>query len=198
MNGKVCNMWISSLINQGGTGGFDILWILLPLLCCLMSFQSRGERSPVGVRTISESWYTALDLDEVYDGIEKETSEWRRQEEERKDTSESFVTRLRNVVGLRRRVEKRFIVEEAIRPRLYRLSDVSGPVIFEFTEVEGGGTVTKATYNSMLKGRVAKFKAGLPLKIPAVPVASRCPSCGKSVHAEFNLCPYCGEQLVKE
>jgi hypothetical protein len=192
-------MWISSLINQGGTGGFDlILWILLPVLCCLMSFQSRGGQSSAGARTTSDSWYTAQDINENYDGIEKEISEWRRQAEESKVTSESFVAKLRNVVGFRRKDVKRFIVEEAIRPRLYRLSDISGPVIFEFTEVEGGGTVTKATFNSMLKGRVAKFKAGLPLKIPAVPIASRCPSCSKSVHAEFKLCPYCGEKLIEE
>jgi hypothetical protein len=191
-------MWISSLINQGGTGGFDIFWILLPVLCCLMSFQSRGGKSSAGERTITESWYTAQDINETYDGIEKEISEWRRQAEESEKTPESFVAKLRNVIGFRRKEEKRFIVQEAILPRLYRISDVSGPVIFEFTEVEGGGTVTKATFNSMLKSRVAKFKAGLPLKIPAVPIANRCPSCAKSVHAEFNLCPYCGEKLIEE
>jgi len=58
--------------------------------------------------------------------------------------------------------------------------------------------VVKATYNSALKGRVAKLKAVLPLKIPATPVGLNCPSCGKPVLREFNLCPYCGSKLIKE
>ena len=88
--------------------------------------------------------------------------------------------------------------KEKTPPRLISLSDATGPVYFEFTEVEGGGTVVKATYGSALKGRVAKLKATLPLKVPATPIGLSCPSCGKPVLKEFNLCPYCGTELIKE
>jgi len=98
----------------------------------------------------------------------------------------------------RGRTEERFVAKEAISPRLYRMNDRSGPIYFELTEVEGGGTVVKTTYNSSIKGRMAKFKAGLPLKIPATPIGNRCPSCGKPVLPEFILCPYCGEKLIRE
>jgi len=82
-------------------------------------------------------------------------------------------------------------------PRLFRLTDaVAGPVYFELTEVEGGGTVVKATYSSSIKRQVAEFKARSPLKIPAVPIGKRCPACGKAVLPEFVLCPYCGEKLM--
>ena len=113
------------------------------------------------------------------------------------EESDSFTSRLRGAFGGGRE-EERFLVEESISPRLYRLVDTSGPIYFELTEVEGGGTVVKTTYNSSIKSRMAKFKAGLPLKIPAAPVGNRCPTCDKPVLPEFNLCPYCGEKLIKE
>ena len=71
--------------------------------------------------------------------------------------------------------------------------DRTGPIYFEFTEVEGGGTVVKATYNSNIKARVTRFKAKQPLRIPAVPIGGRCPACGMATLPEFKLCPYCGE-----
>ena len=76
--------------------------------------------------------------------------------------------------------------------------DRTGPIYFELTDVEGGGTVVKTEYNFSIKSLMARFKAGLPLKIPAAPIGNRCPACGKSVLSEFSLCPYCGEKLIKE
>lgn len=189
-------MLISSMINQGGGGGLDIFWILLPLLCCTMAMFQRGERTPVR-ETVTESSFTIQDIETTYKAIEKETAGWRREMEERKEESTSFVSKLRSAFK-GGKVEERFVVKEAVPPRLYRLADETGPIYFELTEVEGGGTVVKTTYNSFIKSRMAKFKAGLPLKIPAAPIGNRCPSCGKSVLPEFNLCPYCGEKLMKE
>lgn len=189
-------MLISSLIKQGEGGGFDIIWILLPLLCCLMTMTQRGERTSER-KTVTESWFTNQNIETTYKAIETETAEWRREAEERKEEPTSLISKLRRAFG-GGKVEERFVVKEVIPSRLYRLADSTGPIYFELTEVEGGGTVVKTTYNSSIKGQMAKFKAGLPLKIPATPIGNRCPSCGKPVLPEFILCPYCAEKLMKE
>lgn len=188
---------ISPFVNQGEGGGFDIFWIILPLLCCVMAMaQSRGEKKPER-GTMTESWFTTQNIEITYQSIEEETAEWRREAEERKEEPTSFTSKLMGAFSRGKAVE-RFVVIEELPSRLYRLTDSTGPIYFELTEVEGGGTVVKATYNSSIKGRMAKFKAGLPLKIPAAPIGNRCPSCGKSVLPEFILCPYCGEKLMRE
>lgn len=188
---------ISPFVNQGEGGGFDIFWIILPLLCCVMAMaQSRGEKKPER-GTMTESWFTTQNIEITYQSIEEETAEWRREAEERKEEPTSFTSKLIGAFSRGKAVE-RFVVKEELPSRLYRLTDSTGPIYFELTEVEGGGTVVKATYNSSIKGRMAKFKAGLPLKIPAAPIGNRCPSCGKSVLPEFILCPYCGEKLMRE
>ena len=180
-------------VNQGN--GFDILWLILPILCCvLMMTQSRSEPKAEAPRTEAESWYTTQNIEETYKSIEDETAEWRKKAQERGERSGSFLSRLR---GGTPKPEERFVVQETIPPRLLRLTDaIAGPVYFELTEVEGGGTVVKATYGSSIKRQVAEFKAKSPLKIPAAPIGNRCPSCGKAVLPEFILCPYCGEKLI--
>lgn len=189
---------IPSLINQEGGGLLDFFWII-PVICCLMMMtQSRGGGGRPEPTTETESWYTTQSIETTYEALERETTEWRREaEEERREKSDSFTSKLRGAFGGGKE-EERFLVRESIPPRLYRLTDASGPIYFELTEVEGGGTVVKATYNSAIKSRMAKFKAGLSLKIPAVPIGNRCPACGKSVLPEFNLCPFCGEKLITE
>jgi len=116
--------------------------------------------------------------------------------EEAKERAGSFISKLMGIFR-RGQDEERFIVKETNPPRLYKIVDISGSIFFELTEVEGGGTVVKATYPSSVKSRMARFKARLPLKIPAAPIGDRCPSCGKPVLPEFILCPYCGEKLIK-
>ena len=189
-------MLIPPMVGQEG-GGFDIIWILLPLLCCVMMMSQRGER-PQAHEAATESWYTTQDIGDAYSAIEAETGEWREEAAARqKERSGSLTSRLRGVLGGGREQE-RYAVREASPPKLYRMDDASGPIFFELTEVEGGGTVVKVTYNSAIKSKMAKFKAKLPLKIPAAPIGNRCPSCGKPVLREFKLCPYCGEQLITE
>ena len=185
---------ILSLISQETGGGFDVYWLLIPLLCCVLSMNQRGS-SPKESGTESESFYTAQNIQESYDIIGKEIDEWRLAAQEKKPEGlvSSVMRRLRG--GAK---EERFVEKERNPPRLISLTDVSGPIYFEFTEVEGGGTVVKATYSSDLKGRFAKMKAALPLKIPVTPIAFNCPSCGKSVLKDFNMCPYCGSKLIKE
>lgn len=189
-------MLIPPIVGQEG-GGLDIFWILLPLLCCLMMSQRGGERTQASGEVI-EHWYTIQDTEATYSAIEEEASEWRKQAEERRQESAGSITsRLKGVLGGGKE-EERYAIKETIPPRLYSMTDKTGPIYFELTEVEGGGTVVQATYNNAIKSRVARFKAKLPLKIPAVPIGKRCPTCGKAVLPEFSLCPYCGEKLITE
>lgn len=190
-------MIIPPFVGQEGGGGIDIVTLLLPLAICLMCMgQSQGTVSPSSTET--ESWYTPQGIDDAYAALVAQAEEWRRKAQEAASArSGSIVSRLRGLLGGRRN-EPNFVVKEEISPRLYRMDDSTGPVIFEFTPVEQGGTVVKATYESGLKTRVARFKAGQPLKIPAIPVSKECQACGKPVLSDFVVCPYCGEKLIKE
>jgi hypothetical protein len=161
----------------------------------MMTMGQRGDK-PQEARADSDSFYTGQDIQESFGRIEEEVSKWRLEAQEKREP-EGIVSSVRRLLGGGAQAE-RFVEKEKTPPRLLSLSDATGPVYFEFTEVEGGGTVVKATYGSALKGRVAKLKAGLPLKVPATPVGLKCPSCGKPVLREFNLCPYCGAELIKE
>jgi hypothetical protein len=192
-------MFIEALVNQEATGSLDILWIILPLILCFMLMgQGRGGggKGDSTNETVSESWYTPKDNETTYKTIEAAVTEWRKESEEKRETSKGVLSSLGGLLGGGKPMD-RFIVKETIPPRLYRLSDSTGPIYFELTEVEGGGSVVKTTFNSGIKNKMAKFKASLPLKIPATPIGNRCPACGKPVLPEFNLCPYCGEKIIK-
>jgi hypothetical protein len=159
----------------------------------MLMASGRSEQKEVP-KSEAESWYTTQNIEETYTSIENETAEWRKKAQESRERSGSFLSRL---IGRTTKVEERFVVQETISPRLLRLSDkTAGPIYFELTEVEGGGTVVKATYSSSIRRQIAEFKARSPLKIPAVPIGNRCPACGKPVLPEFILCPYCGEKLL--
>jgi hypothetical protein len=191
-------MFIEALVNQEGGGIFDILWLILPILLCLM-LMGRGRGGGGGgaaQETVSESWYTAQDIETTFKTIEAAVAGWRKEAEEKREASRGILSSLRGVLG-GGKPEDRFVVKETIPPRLYRMSDPTGPIYFELTEVVGGGTVAKATFSSQLKSKMAKFKASLPLKIQAAPIGNRCPACGKPVLPEFNLCPYCGEKIIR-
>jgi hypothetical protein len=196
--GKEIGMMIPPFVGQEG-GGVDWLMLLLPILVCFLCMgQSQGGSAPQKGNTETESWYTPQGIDEAYAAIVAEATEWRRKaEEEASSTSESITSKLRGIMGGGRK-QARFEVKEEMAPRLYRMTDRSGPVYFELTEVEEGGTVVKATYDSSIKARITRFKAEQPLKIPAIPVSKRCQVCSKPVLPEFVVCPYCGEKLHEE
>jgi hypothetical protein len=191
-------MLIEALVNQESTGGFDTLWIILPILLCLMLMgQGRGGGGGgTAQETVSEAWYTLQDTETTYKTIETAVAEWCKEAKEKKERSRGVLSSIKGALSGGKPGD-RFVVKETIPPRLYRVSDTSGPIYFELTEVVGGGTVVKATFSSQLKSKMAKFKASLPLKIPATPIGNRCPACGKPVLPEFNLCPYCGEKIIK-
>jgi hypothetical protein len=156
----------------------------------------RGE-SPQEAGTESESFYTTQDIQGAFGKIEEEVTKWRQEAQEKKEEPRNVINNIRNILG-QGQPSERFVEKDNNPPLLLSLTDSSGPIYFEFTEVEGGGTVIRATYARSIKGKVATLKAELPLKIPATPVGLKCPSCGKPVLREFNLCPYCGSELIKE
>jgi hypothetical protein len=180
----------------------DWLTFLVPILCCALVFipfiGRRGEsQQPPGLMT--DFWFTPLKIEETYGAIKKESDEWRSRVIKReKERSTSIVSRIRNL-GRTPSPETRFRVQQDDVPRLYKLLDKRvGPIYFELTEVESGGTVVKASYGPHAKDRIVNFKAKQPLLIPTAPIGLNCPACGKALHREFNLCPYCGQKLIKE
>lgn len=196
-------MWTSSLVNQDTSGLENILWLVLPIVCCALLMTTQrgggGGGSRSEPREEVESWYTVQDIDSTYKSIQEKTSEWKKESEQVKDPPKGIGARLKGIAsGGGGAPQERFVVKEAVEPKLYRLDDRSGPIFFELTPVEAGGTVVKTTYGSTIKARMAKFKTELPLRIPATPIGNHCPSCGKPVLSEFVLCPYCGEKLIKE
>ena len=65
-----------SLIGQDGGGGLDFIWLLVPLLCCMLLMGQRGEGSQ-SAGLISDSFYTRHDIQEAFDNVEEEVSRWR-------------------------------------------------------------------------------------------------------------------------
>ena len=188
-------MLISSAVAQAEGGGIDWIWIIALIIFFMMA--GRRDEKTVDSRTISESWYTIQDIKSTYASIESKATEWRKYAKERKSTSDSLMSKLKGVFIKNRSVE-RYVEKETKPPRLYRMNDSTGPIYFELTEVEGGGTVVKTMYSPDIKIQMAKFKVELPLKIPAMPIGLHCQTCGKPILSEFVLCPYCGEKLINE
>ncbi len=189
---------IYELIGQdGGGGALDYIWWLLPLVCCLLTMSQREERPQASGQEV-ETFYTTLDISEAFETVEEKVAEWREEAREKGSEQGGIGQSLRRLLAGGRGPVERFTEKDKQPPRLYSLNDSSGTIFFEFTEVEGGGTVIKTTYNGVLKGRISNLKADLPLKIPATPIGLKCPSCGKPILEEFNICPYCGTDLIKE
>lgn len=188
---------ITSLVSQGeGGGGIELIYWILPAICLIITF-FQPKREKVSEREmLVESWFTPQGIDEAYSTIFAEMDVWR-STEATKTPPASMITRVQNIIKPRSSKE-RFVIKEELPPRLYRMEDTSGPLFFELTSVEGGGTVVRTMYNYAIKARMARFRANQPAKIPAVPIGLNCPSCGKPVLQEFVVCPYCTEKLIKE
>jgi hypothetical protein len=186
-----------NLISQEGGGSLDYIWWILPLLCCLITMTQREEK-PQQTNKETDTFFTALPIADAYTTIQDKVSIMRKEANESSTGQVGIGPSLKRLIGMKAAPVERFKEKENQPPRLYTLDDSTGSIFFEFTEVEEGGTVVKATYSPLLKERMCRLKAGLPLKIPATPIGLKCPSCGKSMLHEFNLCPYCGTDLIKE
>jgi hypothetical protein len=186
---------VTSLIGQDGGGGFNLIWVLLPLLCCMMSMSRRGERAPEPKKEI-EVFYTTQDIATSFGKVEEEVDKWRSEAEEEDEEPGGILYSVRKLLGGGAPPE-RLVEREKNPPRLYSLRDPKGPINFEFNDVEGENTVVKVTYSTSFTDKVAKLKAGIPIVVPANPIGPRCPACGKPSLQEFNQCSYCGTELIK-
>ena len=185
-------MLIVSIITQEGTGSIDILWILIPLLLIVIFAQSRRDDGGDAMKpTFSDSWYTLEDNETTFKRIEAAIIEWRKDSEDEIGESNGVFPRIIGAFSHRKN-ENRFVEKYKIRHRLIGLSDHTGPIYFELTEVLGGGTVVKTTASPQLRSKLTWFKAGLPIRVPNNVIANICRSCGKPLSPEFAICPYCG------
>ena len=173
----------------GGEGIFDMF--LLIIMCCLaMSFLRRPSASAEGERIKTDGWFVSYEINKAFDTINDETKSWQQKENELE--KEKKPSRLVSVF-VKRRVEDRFVIKEAISPRLINVEDpMEGKITFEFTEAEEGGTSIKVSYSQKASDRIQTLKAQLPIKVPKQNV---CKSCGRTVQPDFTVCPYCGTKL---
>ena len=187
---------ILPLVFQDASGATNWLWWLLPIVCCFLTLSQREEK-PQESTQVSDTVYTSLNIEDAFETVEKKIELWRIESREKDTREKGISSSIRKLIG-GGATTSRFSDYDKQPPRLYSLNDVSGTIYFEFTGVDGGGTVLRITYNPVLRARMSRLKSELPLIIPATPIGLKCPSCGKPVLNEFNLCPYCGTELIKE
>ena len=162
----------------------------LLLLCCMLPMLMRGQGSQSeGVSTEMDIWFTGYTNQEAYDTVVKATDEFREKAEAEAKTRKS------RLPSLRRGKRERYTVDQTIPPHLHKISDRdAGPMQFEFSDAEGGGTQVKATFTARTKAFVQGLKAQMPTRKLLVPTATVCPSCGKQRQPEWQTCPYCGSK----
>ena len=121
---------IPFFIGQEGGGGIDVILLLLPLLCCLLSIGQRGESSQDSIIE-NETFYCILNIDESFNEIEKLVEKWRQTQEQKEES-----TIRSKVMNLFKKdlKEERFEIIEKIPNRLLKLSDVPEPIYFEFID----------------------------------------------------------------
>jgi len=168
------------------------IFLMLPLLllCCLLPMLMRGGIGgrPLEAAKEFDIWIVPLKIGEVFDTIVREVENWRG-----KVLIEPQKTPL-PFFKLGKETGKRFEVSQSIPPRLLRVMDrQEGEMVFELTEIEGGGTSVKVSFSPPAKPRIQTLKAQFPAKI--MTGWRSCPFCGKPILPDYNLCPYCGQRL---
>ena len=182
---------------QSMSSSTDITTYLpLLLLCCMLPLlMGRGTQQSQSNAATTEMdiWFTGYTDQEAYDAVVKETDEIRQKAEAEANTKKSRFPS----ISFRRGKKERYSVEQTIPPHLYRVSDRDdGPMYFEFSDAEGGGTQVKATFSEKNKASVQNIKAKMPTRklMAATSNSTMCPSCGKPRLPEWQLCPYCGSK----
>ncbi|MCS7116093.1 MAG: hypothetical protein RMJ31_06470 [Nitrososphaerota archaeon] len=175
---------VSNLILQAG---LESLLLLLPLLICCMlmpMLRQRAESRALTGYLEMDAWFTPQNISESFELIKKLTKEWK---------SEVKQTGM-NIFRKQPSQDVSFITVEEIEPRLLKMNSKSeGGVVFELTEVEGGGTFIRTTYSPQARSRIQSLKARLPLKVYTM---KSCAKCGRMLLSDFIHCPYCGEKQV--
>lgn len=134
-----------------------------------------------GGPTESDEWFVPKKIKDTFDIINKEVEPWL-QEPPRKPSP----------IWGGSKASRAFRVAQSVPPRLLRMvSNVEGEVTFELTEVEGGGTSVRTTFNPMARPRLQTLRTQLPTKAHGLVT---CKNCSKVLLKGFTFCPYCGEK----
>jgi hypothetical protein len=64
------------LIGQEASGSNNLIWWLIPLLCCYLAFGQRGESSKETEKEI-ETFYTVVNIDESFEVLMEKIEVWR-------------------------------------------------------------------------------------------------------------------------
>ncbi len=179
------------------SSGTDALTQILPylLICCMLPMLMRNDSGSNVGSTEMDIWFTGYSTQEAYDFVVKATDDAR---EKVVAEASAKKTRLPSISFRRGQPKGRLAVDQTIPPNIYRLTDKDyGPMYFEFSDADGGGTQVKATFGLRSKSTVQEIKAQMPTRKLMVTAKSTsyCPSCGKPKLAEWQICPYCGTKL---
>jgi len=164
-------------------------YLPLLLLCCMLPMLMRGGgQQSEGISTEMDIWFTGYTNQEAYDTIVKATDELRE-----KAVAEAKAKKSR--IPFRRPRTDRYTIDQTIPPHLHKISDRdTGPLQFEFSDAEGGGTQVKVTFTPRTKAFVQSLKTQMPTRKLLIPTATLCPTCGKERKPEWQSCPYCGNK----
>jgi hypothetical protein len=133
-------------------------------------------------------WFTAYALQEAYDVTAKTIDKIR-------EKAMAVPPKKSRNPFSRKKPETRYNVEKVDPPRIYRVNDAEdGPLFFEFSEAEGGGTQVKATFTAKTKSIVQTLKSEMPARQFNIAelLQKFCHSCGKQRQPDWQVCPYCG------
>jgi hypothetical protein len=150
-----------------------------------------GMGRPIEIPREVDVWIIPQRIEDVFSAIVREVENWRG-----KALVEPQKTPLPFLKG-GKEPRGRFEISQSIPPRLLKVTDRrEGEMVFELTEIEGGGTSVRVSFSPYAKQRIQTFKAQFPAKIMIGWQA--CPYCGKPTLSDYNLCPYCGQKLRVE
>jgi uncharacterized membrane protein len=146
------------MLNSPLQTGFESFLFIIPIvICLLLSFTRRGPDSRGGPLE-TETWYTQGDMARVYQMIREHTQEWMKAEVQVKQNRVSIFggSTPSNV----------YKIMDENEPRLLKLHSArEGPITFELTEVQGGGTNVKTSHGVGAAARIQSLKAQLPLVV---------------------------------
>lgn len=173
------------MIQQDDIGLSTLL--LTIVLCCLLSSLLRRPSQSQRINSEYDSWYVTSGIQESYQAIVKEVSDWRNKAASKRSKGMfSFLSRGKTSI---------FAVDQSRPPRLYRVRDEElGEISFELAEVEDGGTSIKSTYYYKAGALIQDLKAKMPVKVRGSSPRT-CPQCGGEMLPDFKVCPYCGTKL---
>ena len=174
----------------------DSLTQLLPLLllCCMLPMLMRQpQSSALGISTEMDIWFTGYTPQEAFDAVIKTVDALREK------AMSLPPKKSRNPFLRKKGPEAKYVVDQADPPKLYKVSDKNdGPLVFDISEAEGGGTMVKTTFTPRMRSAIQTLKTTMPVRKFVMPQTKEavCSSCGKPRLPEWQVCPYCGNKYT--